>query len=112
MHVLRPCLAFFARFLPTPAPHPLHNDDDSGPASTPHNSPLLAHTHARTHSPFCYLGKRRLEHAIREVKDKVDVRVTFLPYQLNPAAPQEGVNKMQFYREKVGAWLAGWPSFP
>jgi hypothetical protein len=34
-------------------------------------------------------------------KDKADFEVHWLPYQLNPTAAKEGVNKLEYYREKV-----------
>jgi predicted DsbA family dithiol-disulfide isomerase len=52
--------------------------------------------------PWCYVGKRRLEKAIKQFKDQVDFSVKWLPYQLNPSAPAEGVNKLQSYNDKFG----------
>ncbi len=37
--------------------------------------------------PWCYLGKKRLDKAIENVKDDLAVSVTFRPYQLNPDMP-------------------------
>lgn len=42
--------------------------------------------------PWCYLGKARLEQAIDMVKDDLNVKVTWRPYQLNPEIPKEGVD--------------------
>eukprot|EP00879_Flechtneria_rotunda_P008956 GHRR01009377.1.p1 GENE.GHRR01009377.1~~GHRR01009377.1.p1 ORF type:complete len:261 (+),score=77.24 GHRR01009377.1:38-820(+) len=53
--------------------------------------------------PWCYIGKRRLEKAMKQFVDRADFKVHWLPFQLNPDAPQEGVNKMESYRQKFGA---------
>lgn len=40
--------------------------------------------------PWCYIGKRRLEKAIAALESKHEVRVRWLPFQLNPTMPKEG----------------------
>eukprot|EP00878_Enallax_costatus_P003322 GHUV01003529.1.p1 GENE.GHUV01003529.1~~GHUV01003529.1.p1 ORF type:complete len:271 (+),score=46.59 GHUV01003529.1:206-1018(+) len=52
--------------------------------------------------PWCYIGKRRLEKAMKQFSDKADFKVHWLPFQLNPDAPLEGVNKIQSYNDKFG----------
>jgi len=52
--------------------------------------------------PWCYLGKKRLEKAIDNVKGDVAVAVTFRPYQLNPDMPVEGVDHKKHLAEKLG----------
>ena len=52
--------------------------------------------------PWCYLGKKRLEQAIENVKDDLAVSVTFRPYQLNPDMPPEGVDHKKHLAEKLG----------
>jgi predicted DsbA family dithiol-disulfide isomerase len=55
--------------------------------------------------PWCYIGKRRLEKAMAAVKaahPDVAFSVRWLPFQLHPTAPQEGVNKLQAYNDKFG----------
>jgi predicted DsbA family dithiol-disulfide isomerase len=39
--------------------------------------------------PWCYVGKRRLEHALAELEDPDDVEVVHRSFQLNPAAPRD-----------------------
>lgn len=53
-------------------------------------------------SPWCYVGKRRLEKAIAQYQDKLDIEVKWLPYMLNPGAPVEGTDKMAMYNQKFG----------
>ncbi|WP_411035481.1 DsbA family oxidoreductase [Shinella sp. BYT-45] len=56
--------------------------------------------------PWCYLGKKRLEKAIDNVKDELAVSVTFRPYQLNPDVPPEGVDHKKHLAEKLGGTAA------
>jgi predicted DsbA family dithiol-disulfide isomerase len=39
--------------------------------------------------PWCYVGKRRLEHALAALEDRDDVEVVHRSFQLNPAAPRD-----------------------
>jgi len=39
--------------------------------------------------PWCYLGKRRLEHALDEFENKEEVTVTWRSFELDPNAPRE-----------------------
>ncbi|GLC45550.1 hypothetical protein PLESTB_001205300 [Pleodorina starrii] len=53
--------------------------------------------------PWCYIGKRRLERAMSPFAGRAEFTVRWLPYQLNPDAPKEGRNKLEYYNEKFGA---------
>jgi protein disulfide-isomerase len=37
--------------------------------------------------PFCYIGKRHFEKALEQVPDKVDIKITWRSFELNPDAP-------------------------
>ncbi|UPA25860.1 DsbA family oxidoreductase [Shinella oryzae] len=52
--------------------------------------------------PWCYLGKKRLDQAIENVRDELGVAVTFRPYQLNPDLPPEGTDHKAHLAEKLG----------
>lgn len=52
--------------------------------------------------PWCYLGKARLELAIAEVQDRVQVDVNWRPYRLNPEYPPEGVDQKAALEQKLG----------
>ena len=52
--------------------------------------------------PWCYVGKRRLERALKQVGDRVNVEVTWRPFQLNPTMPQQGMNRQQYLEAKFG----------
>jgi predicted DsbA family dithiol-disulfide isomerase len=52
--------------------------------------------------PWCYIGKRRLETALAEVKD-VNVEVRWHPFFLNPWVPREGISREQYLTTKFGS---------
>src|SRR5262249_4125625 len=52
--------------------------------------------------PWCYIGKRRLEKAVAAFDGPVGVR--WLPFQLNPAMPKEGVSRRAYRTKKFGSW--------
>ena len=53
--------------------------------------------------PWCYIGKRRLEKALESLKGEVDVRIEWLPFQLNPDMPAGGVARAEYRRAKFGS---------
>lgn len=53
--------------------------------------------------PWCYIGKRRLEAAIRQLTGHT-VRVRWHPYQLNPTMPAEGMDRRAYRTRKFGTW--------
>jgi predicted DsbA family dithiol-disulfide isomerase len=52
--------------------------------------------------PWCYIGKRRLEKAI--AAQQHEVRLRWLPFQLNPQMPKEGINRKEYRTRKFGSW--------
>jgi predicted DsbA family dithiol-disulfide isomerase len=54
--------------------------------------------------PWCYIGKRRLEKAI--AAHGGPVRVRWLPFQLNPQMPKEGVSRREYRTRKFGSSVA------
>ncbi|MCS1352553.1 DsbA family oxidoreductase [Mechercharimyces sp. CAU 1602] len=40
--------------------------------------------------PFCYIGKRKLEKALRNFEHREKVNIVFRSFELNPYAPKEG----------------------
>ena len=52
--------------------------------------------------PWCYIGKRRLEKAVAAHGGAV--KVCWLPFQLNPQMPQEGVSRREYRTKKFGSW--------
>uniref|UniRef100_A0A7C9E3P0 DSBA-like thioredoxin domain-containing protein n=1 Tax=Opuntia streptacantha TaxID=393608 RepID=A0A7C9E3P0_OPUST len=53
--------------------------------------------------PWCFVGKRYLDKAIADSKDQYDFEIRWHPFLLHPSAPKEGVNKIEFYRQKFGS---------
>jgi predicted DsbA family dithiol-disulfide isomerase len=52
--------------------------------------------------PWCYIGKRRLEKAVADLDGPVNVR--WLPFQLNPTMPKEGISRKEYRTRKFGSW--------
>jgi predicted DsbA family dithiol-disulfide isomerase len=52
--------------------------------------------------PWCFIAKRRLEKAIAAHEGPVKVR--WLPFQLNPQLPKEGVSRREYRTRKFGSW--------
>ena len=52
--------------------------------------------------PWCYIGKRRLEAALDDVRSEMDVEVHWRPYQLDPTLPKQGKDRQQYLQEKFG----------
>lgn len=52
--------------------------------------------------PWCYLGKKRLEEALKASGKAGEAEVHFLPYELNPATPAEGLDHKKHLAEKFG----------
>jgi predicted DsbA family dithiol-disulfide isomerase len=52
--------------------------------------------------PWCYIGKRRLEKAI--AAQQHEVRVRWLPFQLNPMMPKGGISRREYRTKKFGSW--------
>lgn len=51
--------------------------------------------------PWCYLGKVRLDRALRE-RPGVRVDVRWMPFQLNPDLPAEGMDRDLYFTAKFG----------
>lgn len=57
--------------------------------------------------PWCYIGKRRFEKALTLLNGAVEVHVTWLPFQLNPGMPVEGMARADYRRAKFGSLERG-----
>jgi predicted DsbA family dithiol-disulfide isomerase len=54
--------------------------------------------------PWCFIGKRRLGKAVAALDDQHEVRVRWLPFQLNPSMPKEGISRREYRSKKFGSW--------
>jgi len=52
--------------------------------------------------PWCYIGKRRLEKAVDALSAKYDFELEYLPFELNPSIPQNGLNQKEYLSDKFG----------
>ena len=55
-------------------------------------------------APWCFLIKRRLEEAIARLGRSVAIETEWLPFELNPAMPLEGMNRRTYRAGKLGSW--------
>jgi predicted DsbA family dithiol-disulfide isomerase len=53
--------------------------------------------------PWCYIGKKRLETAMETLKHQFDFDLEFLPFQLDPTIPLEGVEQKAYFIKKFGS---------
>lgn len=53
--------------------------------------------------PWCFIGKARLETALARHGLTERVAITWLPYELNPDMPAEGMDRTQYLDAKFGA---------
>ena len=54
--------------------------------------------------PWCFIGKRRLEKAVAALDGLHEVSVRWLPFQLNPTMPKEGISRREYRTRKFGTW--------
>jgi predicted DsbA family dithiol-disulfide isomerase len=53
--------------------------------------------------PWCFIGKRRLEKALKLLNGSV-VHVVWRPFQLNPQMPPQGIERRAYRTGKFGSW--------
>jgi predicted DsbA family dithiol-disulfide isomerase len=53
--------------------------------------------------PWCYIGKRRLEKALKLLDGELQVETSWLPFQLNPGMPKEGMPRAEYRQAKFGS---------
>ena len=52
--------------------------------------------------PWCFIGKRRLEKALA-LLGKQDTQIRWKPFQLNPSAPKQGMDRQEYRIGKFGS---------
>jgi predicted DsbA family dithiol-disulfide isomerase len=52
--------------------------------------------------PWCYLGKRRLEAALK-LRPDIEAEIHWRPYLLNPHVPREGMARTEYLSRKFGS---------
>lgn len=53
--------------------------------------------------PWCYIGKRRLERALAVLDGELSAEIRWLPFQLNPGMPREGMPRAAYREAKFGS---------
>jgi predicted DsbA family dithiol-disulfide isomerase len=53
--------------------------------------------------PWCYIGKRRLEKALALLDGEVQPEIRWLPFQLNPEMPKQGISREEYRKAKFGS---------
>lgn len=54
--------------------------------------------------PWCFIGKRRLEKALKLLGDLSGVKINWKPFQLNPQIPPHGIERRAYRTAKFGSW--------
>ena len=60
--------------------------------------------------PYCFIGKRRLDQALAE-RPGLDVQISWLPFQLDPEMPVEGIDRKQHLTARFGSVEAAMEQF-
>jgi predicted DsbA family dithiol-disulfide isomerase len=54
--------------------------------------------------PWCYIGERRLARALERLPTGIEVQLQWLPFELNPDMPPEGMSRRTYLSRKFGSW--------
>jgi predicted DsbA family dithiol-disulfide isomerase len=65
--------------------------------------PLVIEVASDVICPWCYIGKRRLEKALALLDGEVKPEIRWLPFQLNPDMPKEGIPRAEYRKAKFGS---------
>jgi predicted DsbA family dithiol-disulfide isomerase len=53
--------------------------------------------------PWCYVGKARLDEALKRMGAKLNIHTTWKPFELNPGMPVEGADRKEYMQKKFGS---------
>jgi predicted DsbA family dithiol-disulfide isomerase len=54
--------------------------------------------------PWCWIGHEHLKAALKEADLAAPATIQYIPYELNPAMPKDGVNRKVYRSAKFGSW--------
>jgi predicted DsbA family dithiol-disulfide isomerase len=54
--------------------------------------------------PWCFVAKRNFERAVTKLPEGVKMSVRWLPFELNPDMPVEGIDRRAYRSAKFGSW--------
>jgi predicted DsbA family dithiol-disulfide isomerase len=63
--------------------------------------PLSIAVYSDVICPWCHIGKKRLDEGLR-LAGVTDAEITFLPYELNPQMPEDGLERTAYLDGKFG----------
>lgn len=52
--------------------------------------------------PWCYVGKARLDEALKTIGTALNIKTTWKPFELNPTMPSEGTDRKEYMLKKFG----------
>lgn len=52
--------------------------------------------------PWCYVGKARLDEALKTIGTALNIKTTWKPFELNPTMPDEGTDRKEYMLKKFG----------
>jgi predicted DsbA family dithiol-disulfide isomerase len=67
------------------------------------SAPLTIEVVSDVICPWCYIGKRRLGKALAALEGEVSTEIRWLPFQLNPGMPPEGMPRAAYRTAKFGS---------
>ena len=67
------------------------------------SAPLIIEVVSDVICPWCYIGKRRLGKALTTLAGQVSAEVRWLPFELNPTMPPEGMPRAAYRAAKFGS---------
>lgn len=53
--------------------------------------------------PWCYIGKNRLDIALKKLRPNYDISVSWRAFELNPRLPLKGINRDLYLEQKFGS---------
>ena len=54
--------------------------------------------------PWCFVGKKNLDKALGLAGPHLQITITWLPFELNPTMPKEGMDRREYRSKKFGSW--------
>lgn len=54
--------------------------------------------------PWCFILKRKMEKAIEKLGDGYELDIKYMPFQLNPTMPKNGLDRKEYRSAKFGSW--------
>ncbi|MGF6773766.1 putative DsbA family dithiol-disulfide isomerase [Paraburkholderia sp. GAS199] len=54
--------------------------------------------------PWCWIGQRNLTAALQQTDAGTAVSIRYVPFELNPAMPAEGMDRRVYRSQKFGSW--------